>query len=303
MIGSSTPFTIDLVLGLIGGAIAIAILTFYALRAILRVNAGLTSDQSASRPALNQLLTFIAGFVDRRRGLDLRLDRRLTELEMLVRQSGGTFLNGATGTEIFVARWVLPILVGLFLLVLLSLLRLPMGMVVLMTLLFSAMSFAWPESGLKAAAQTRTRLFARQLPGALDILRLVAQSGGDLFSAIVSVTQVCEPGPVREELISVRNEVTLGVSLATALVHVAERVNTSEANAVFSTLSQSLEMGTSVTENLRNASALIRRQGRVRAQEQAQKAVVAMSFPLLLLILPGVFIVLLGPLVLQFLTR
>ncbi len=303
MIGTSTSLSMDLLFGVIGGATAIAIVTFYAIRALLRVNADIVAEKSASRPALNQLLTFVATFVEHRRGLDLRLDRRLTELDMLVRQSGGTFLNGASGTEIFVARWVLPILVTLFMLVLLSLLRLPTAMVLLMTLLFAAMSFAWPESGLKAAAQARTRLFARQLPGALDILRLVAQSGGDLFSAIVSVTQVCEPGPVREELIAVRNEVTLGVSLATALMHVSERINTPEANAVFTTLSQSLEMGTSVTENLRNASALIRRQGRVRAQEQAQKAVVAMSFPLLLLILPGVFIVLLGPLVLQFLAR
>ena len=150
-------------------------------------------------------------------------------------------------------------------------------------------------------ALLRARAFVRQLPGALDVMRLISQSGGDLFSGIVAVTQVTEPGPVREELVLLRNEVAFGTSLPAALNHVAERVGTPEATAVFTTLAQSIEMGTSVSDNLRSASELIRRQARSRAQERAQKAVVNMSFPLLLLILPGVFIVLLAPLVIQFL--
>ena len=81
------------------------------------------------------------------------------------------------------------------------------------------------------------------------------------------------------------------------------RVGTNEANAVFSTLAQSLEMGTSMADNLQSASQLIRHSARVKAQAQAQKAVVNMSFPLLLLILPGIFIVLFAPLVIQYINR
>ena len=88
-----------------------------------------------------------------------------------------------------------------------------------------------------------------------------------------------------------------------ALTNIAERVGTNEANAVFSTLAQSLEMGASVAENLKGAAQLIRHAARVRAQTQAQKAVVTMTFPLLLLILPGIFIVLFAPLVIQFVNR
>lgn len=106
---------------------------------------------------------------------------------------------------------------------------------------------------------------------------------------------------MREELTLLRNEVAFGASLPAALNHVAERVGTPEATAVFTTLAQAMEMGTSISDNLRSAAELIRRQARNRAQERAQKAVVNMSFPLLLLILPGVFIVLLAPLVLQYL--
>ena len=134
-------------------------------------------------------------------------------------------------------------------------------------------------------------------------MRLVAQSGGDLLSAIHSVVEVMAAGPVRDELSRVVAETTIGTSLATALNNVAARIGTTEANAVFSTLAQSLEMGTSVAENLQNAAQLIRHTARVRAQAQAQKAVVNMSFPLLLLILPGIFIVLFAPLVIQFINR
>lgn len=163
--------------------------------------------------------------------------------------------------------------------------------------------YAYPESGLKAAAAERTRRFTRDLPGALDVMRLVAQSGGDLLSAIRSVIEVMGKGPVRDELSRAVAEVAIGTSLAQALNNVAARVDTNEANAVFSTLAQSLEMGTSVADNLKGASQLIRHAARVKAQAQAQKAVVNMSFPLLLLILPGIFIVLFAPLVIQFVNR
>ena len=88
-----------------------------------------------------------------------------------------------------------------------------------------------------------------------------------------------------------------------ALNGIAARIGTNEANAVFSTLAQSIEMGTSVSENLKAAAQLMRHAARVRAQAHAQKAVVNMSFPLLLLILPGIFIVLFAPLVIQYVNR
>ena len=290
----------DLLLGLLAGALAAALLAYAAVRALLRARAGI-ARAAADRPALNQLLACFAALVERRRGRDAALDKRLTELEALVRQSGGAFLGGATAAEVFVARWVLPALSTLVLVVVLPLLRVHPGLVFLAVVLFAVMLWKWPESGLRDLAAKRARLFVRQLPGALDVMRLISQSGGDLFSGIVAVTQVTEPGPVREELVLLRNEVAFGASLPAALNHVAERVGTPEATAVFTTLAQAIEMGTSVSENLRSASELIRRQARSRAQERAQKAVVNMSFPLLLLILPGVFIVLLAPLVIQFL--
>ncbi|MEG2465572.1 MAG: type II secretion system F family protein [Kiritimatiellia bacterium] len=296
--------SIDFWLGVGGIAVASAFLAFVLVKTFFRTKAIQTQEHDrGERSILNELLTFVAGWVIRRRGMDTSLERRLTELETLVRQSGGQFLMGATGAEIFVARWVFPFFATSVLGILLSLLHFPGGVAFLIILVVDVMLWFWPESALRDGVNIRARLFVRQLPGALDIMRLMCQSGGDLNSGLTVVTDVYEPGPVREELILVRNEVAFGTSLQASLGHLSERIHAPEATAVFTTLAQSLEMGTSISENLRSASELIRRQSRVRAQEKAQKAVVSMSFPLLLLILPGVFIVLLGPLVIQFVTR
>ena len=218
-------------------------------------------------------------------------------------QSGGTFMEGATAAEVFAARFVFPLMALAVIVPAGMMLRLSGGLVLLAAVFFAVVLYAYPESGLKSAAAERARRFTRDLPGSLDVMRLVAQSGGDLLSAIRAVIDVMPGGPVRDELSRVVAEVTIGTSLAAALNNVAARIGTNEANAVFSTLAQSLEMGTSVAENLQSAAQLIRHAARVKAQTQAQKAVVNMSFPLLLLILPGIFIVLFAPLVIQFINR
>ena len=290
---------IDIVIALVCTAVSAMALAFLFVRGVLGTAGGVKQSGSS----LRAILAPIALFIEHRRGTDQELNSTLERLERLVVQSGGRFMDGATAGEVFAARFVLPLATFAVILPLGAMLRLSGGLAFMGAVFFAVLMYAYPESGLKAAAAERTRRFTRDLPGALDVMRLVAQSGGDLLSAIRAVIDVMPGGPVRDELSRVVAEVTIGTSLATALNNVAARIGTNEANAVFSTLAQSLEMGTSVAENLQGAAQLIRHAARVKAQTQAQKAVVNMSFPLLLLILPGIFIVLFAPLVIQFINR
>ena len=290
---------IDIVIALVCTAVSAMALVFLFVRGVLGTAGGVKQSGSSFRT----ILAPIALFIEHRRSRDQELNRTLERLEKLVVQSGGRFMEGATAGEVFAARFVLPLATFAVILLFGALLRLSGGLVLMASVFFAVLMYAYPESGLKAAAEERTRRFTRDLPGALDVMRLVAQSGGDLLSAIRAVIDVMPGGPVRDELSRVVAEVTIGTSLAAALNNVAARIGTNEANAVFSTLAQSLEMGTSVAENLQSAAQLIRHAARVKAQTQAQKAVVNMSFPLLLLILPGIFIVLFAPLVIQFINR
>ena len=290
---------IDMVIALVCTAVSAMALAFLFVKGMLGTADGLKRSGSS----LRAILVPLALFVEQRRGKDQELGRTLERLDKLVVQSGGRFMEGATAAEVFAARFVFPVFAFALILPLGAMLRLSGGVSLMAAVFFAVLLYAYPESGLKSAAEERARRFTRDLPGALDVMRLVAQSGGDLLSAIRAVIDVMPPGPVREELSRVVAEVTIGTSLAAALNNVAARVGTNEANAVFSTLAQSLEMGTSVAENLQGAAQLIRHAARVKAQTQAQKAVVNMSFPLLLLILPGIFIVLFAPLVIQFINR
>lgn len=290
----------DLIIAVVCAAFSAAALAFVFVKATLGATGGM---QKSGTSSVRMLLAALGLFVERRRVRDVQLDRELQKLEKLVVQSGGKFLEGATASEVFVARFVFPVLALAVIIPVGLMLRLPGMAIMLAATFFGVLLYAYPGSGLKAAAEERTRTFTHDLPSSLDVMRLVAQSGGDLLSAIRAVIEVTQTGPVRDELARVVAEVAIGTSLSGALNNVARRIGTNEANAVFSTLAQSLEMGTSVTDNLMSASKLIRHSSRVKAQAQAQKAVVNMSFPLLLLILPGVFIVLFAPLVIQFINR
>lgn len=295
---------LNLTMGLGAAGVAAGAVAYVLVRSLLGLQ-GRTEAMKASAgvTTLRQLLAPVGAFIQRRRGNDVELERKLATYEKLIAQSGGRFLDGATAAEIFAARYVLPLFALVAVPLVCSLLRLSPGIALLGGVAFAVLLHLWPEQALGDAAKTRVLRFSRDLPQTLDVMRLVSQSGGDLHGAIRTAVDVTPPGPVREELSRVVGEVAIGTSLAAALNNVAERIDSSDANAVFSTMSQALEMGTGVSENLGAAAQLIRRAARTRAQEKAQKAVVAMTFPLLLLILPGVFIVLFAPMIIQFVGR
>lgn len=295
---------IHLVISLASAGISAGVVAYALVRSLSALRTRADSNRaSAGAMTLRQLIAPVGAFVQRRRGSDVELERKLTSYEKLIDQAGGRFLDGATAAEIFAARYVLPAVALVALPLACTVLGLPPAVAMLIAVAFAIMLYFWPEQALTDAAKTRVTRFSRDLPQILDVMRLVSQSGGDLGGAIRTAVEVSPEGPVREELSRVVGEVAIGTSLAQALNHVSERIDSSDANAVFSTMAQALEMGTEVGENLGAAAQLIRRAARTRAQEKAQKAVVAMTFPLLLLILPGVFIVLFAPMIIQFAMR
>ena len=291
---------LDLTVAFVAAALGAGALAFLLVRSLFDVQKRIGDSGAHS---FRFLLTPFRGWAMKRRGISREVDVQVSRYEKDILRTGGRFLGGADAYEVYAARFVLPVLAMLVAFVLAALLRPFSGLILLTGAAFAALLHFWPEQALRDMAQKRTNRFTRELPPALDVMCLVTQSGGDLTGAIQGVIDVTPPGPVREELGRAMAEVAIGESLAQALNHVADRIDTPDATAVFSTLAQALEMGTSVSDNLSAAAALIRKNARIRAQEKAQKAVVAMTFPLLLLILPGVFIVLFAPLVIQYVMR
>ena len=91
----------------------------------------------------------------------------------------------------------------------------------------------------------------------------------------------------------------MGLSVAEALSHMADRADTPAMTSFVRAMSQGEKMGISTGQIMRNLSGEMRNRRRARAEEKAQKTPVLMLFPLVFLIFPAMFIILMTPAVIN----
>ncbi|MCF7849206.1 MAG: type II secretion system F family protein [Kiritimatiellales bacterium] len=156
---------------------------------------------------------------------------------------------------------------------------------------------------LNTAVKTRHRSIERALPFVLDLLTLSVESGMDFMTGIQRIIQYREIDPLNEELIRVFREIQVGRSRKQALRNMAERIDHADIRSVTNALVQADELGTGIGVALRIQSDQIRVKRFQRAEKLGNEAPVKMLFPLVAFIFPAVFMVLLGPVLLQMFTR
>jgi tight adherence protein C len=154
-----------------------------------------------------------------------------------------------------------------------------------------------PDLFVKNAADNRVKEIRKSLPDALDLMVICAEAGLTLDSAMNKVAR--EMGPANPEL---GDEFMLtGIELGflperrQALVNLAERVDLASIRSVVATLIQTEKYGTPLSQSLRVLSAEFRNQRLMRAEEKAARLPAIMTVPLIMFILPTLFVVLLGP--------
>lgn len=210
--------------------------------------------------------------------------------------------------EFLALRVLIPTVAGLLLLLLMriafALLPHPVGpffrnreftldLIVLALLIWS------PAAWLNQAVRERQRKIERALPFVLDLLTLSVEAGLDFMNAIQRIIEKRPVDPLSEELIRVFREVLLGKTRKEALRDMAERVNQDDLTAVVSALVQADELGVSIGAMLRIQAEQMRARRFQRAEKRANEAPVKMLFPLVAFIFPAVFLVLLGPFIVQ----
>jgi tight adherence protein C len=141
------------------------------------------------------------------------------------------------------------------------------------------------------------------LPDALDLMVVCVEAGLGVASALQRVAiEMQLPSPVLSaELALVNQEMQTGMSRTDALRNLAERTGVQEIYSLVAMLIQTDRLGTSVAQALRSHADSMRTKRRQRAEELARKATVKLAFPLVLLIFPALFVVLLAPAVIQLL--
>jgi tight adherence protein C len=156
-----------------------------------------------------------------------------------------------------------------------------------------------PGYYLKLKAKQRSRLALRELPDVLDLLTVSLEAGLGFDSAISKMVGKKE-GVLAGEFRRCLEEIRLGKTRREALTGVKERLVLDEIKVLISSILQAEKLGIGLVQVLRVQSHEVREKRKQRAEEAAMKAPIKMLFPLVLFIFPSIFIVLLGPVAIQF---
>jgi tight adherence protein C len=140
----------------------------------------------------------------------------------------------------------------------------------------------------------RQRAILRDLPTIMDLLVLSLEAGMGLDRAMRTVIREYR-SPLASELQHVLHDFDLGISRAEAFQRMAARVGLDELRAICRALVQAEELGTSLVGVMQAQSHEVRLSRRRAAEAEALRAPVKMLFPLVIFILPTLFMLLLGP--------
>jgi tight adherence protein C len=183
------------------------------------------------------------------------------------------------------------IILAVFLMTLVSLS--PFIKIVLLGLL-GFVGFLAPDSLLSRRVDERQKEILRTLSDTLDLLTISVEAGLSLNAAIAQVVQNV-PGVLSAEFARMLQEIQLGVPRADAFRNLAERTDVEELNSFALAMIQADVFGVSIASVLRTQAQQLRIKRRQRAEAKAQQTPVKIVFPLILCILPALFIVIVGP--------
>jgi len=163
------------------------------------------------------------------------------------------------------------------------------------------LGFIFPAMSLGEKIKKRQKAIALQLPNSLDLLTISVEAGLDFMSAMRRVVEKHPGGPLKEELERFFKQTELGRPRREALREMANRVQLQDLSAVISSLIQADRLGVSIGPILNTQSDMLRIRRGQRAEKAAQEAPVKMMAPLIICILPSVFIMILAPVIIQML--
>jgi tight adherence protein C len=165
-------------------------------------------------------------------------------------------------------------------------------------LVIVAVAYFIPDILLRNRAQKRREEIRLELPNALDQMLISVQAGLGFETAMGRAAENGR-GPLADELIRTLQDIQVGRSRKEAYLALSERVDVPDVRTFIRAVVQADTYGIAIAGVLKTQAKDMRIKRRQRAEEHAMKMPVKMLFPLIFFILPTLFIVLLGPAVLQ----
>ncbi|HEY8278599.1 MAG TPA: type II secretion system F family protein [Bdellovibrionota bacterium] len=151
---------------------------------------------------------------------------------------------------------------------------------------------------LSSVIKRRQEEIRRAMPFVVDLLALSTEAGLDFMGAIGKVVEKAKPSPLVQEFTMLLKEIKVGSSRAEAMRNLAWRCDMMEINSFIAVLVSADEMGASIGKILRQQSEQVRLDRFIRAEKAGAAATQAILLPMILFIIPAVFIIIFGPFIL-----
>jgi tight adherence protein C len=263
------------------------------------LKSGIITQKSRKRQSLVQRTETTDKVKDTLRGMKVLQESQLKIIQQKLAQAG--YRNKEYAVFVIFARMVLPVVLGFI------------GVVVLYWtdtfpdwgsfkrfMAFAALVIAGykgPELYLKNKAGKRTAEIRKGLPDALDLLVICAEAGLTVDAAFNRVAKELGRAypELGEEFALTAIELSFLTERRQAFENLAYRVDLDAVRGVVTTMIQTERYGTPLASALRVLSAEFRNERMMRAEEKAARLPAIMTVPLILFILPVLFIVILGP--------
>jgi tight adherence protein C len=165
---------------------------------------------------------------------------------------------------------------------------------VLLALIIGFLGWWLPARVIQERAKQRLAEIDYQLPELIDLLVVTIEAGLGFVGAMQMASGRVGP-PLGQEIQLSLQEQSMGLSIQEAMLNMLARTDTASMRSFVRSIVQGEALGVSIGQIMRDLAQEMRRRRRAVAQERAQKAPIKILFPLILLIFPAMFVILLGP--------
>ena len=176
--------------------------------------------------------------------------------------------------------------------------NIPPAQALLLTIGGGVVGFFLPALWLRSKVGSRQDEIVKSLPDALDLMTICVEAGLGFDAAMTKVSEKWE-NELAVAFGRVIQEIQLGKLRREALRDMADRMDVSDVSTFVASIIQADQLGVSIAKVLRIQSDQMRTRRRQRAEEKAQQAPVKMVIPMVFLIFPTIYLVLLGPAVIN----
>ncbi len=246
-------------------------------------------EQPFSERVLKPLLSRFAGF-----GKAMTPAKTVERLRRNLAIAGNP--NGLQPTDFMGLRIVALLFMGgiVFFLTLIS--RQPFSTTIIAALIAGLIGYMLPVYWLGNKMKARRKKVRRALPDAIDLLTISVEAGLGFDQALQRVTEKWDDDLSRE-FKRVLAEMRVGKTKRVALREMANRCDVEELSVFVASILQAEQLGVSIGKILSIQSDQMRVRRRQLAEELAHKAPIKMLFPMVFLIFPSIYIVILGPII------